>query len=331
MKCITLNRRVPAICHFTQQVDLQYTAARGFSHIATKERPMKSGSTRILIGVIMATLACLLGVAFARGQAAQTAPAGQAQRPQMAEEVFTNVQVLKGIPVDEFMDTMGMFAASLSLNCIDCHVAESVDKWEKFADETPLKRTARTMVQMVNAINKQNFKGVRSVTCYTCHRGDLRPKVVPSLIVQYSAPDEPLPLMTLAGGNLEGAKIDAIVSFPPQIKQAFAQWRVGATAIEDKEVVVLQGTNPRQPPVNFYFDSSGLLIRVVRLVDTAMGRVPTQIDYSDYRDVAGVKMPFHWTTTWTDGQATVDLTEVQPNPAIDAARFARPAPAPRPQ
>ena len=61
---------------------------------------MKSGSMRILIGVIMATLACLLGVAFARGQAAQTAPAGQAQRPQMAEEVFTNVQVLKGIPVD---------------------------------------------------------------------------------------------------------------------------------------------------------------------------------------------------------------------------------------
>ena len=103
---------------------------------------MKSGSMRILIGVIMATLACLLGVAFARGQAAQTAPAGQAQRPQMAEEVFMNVQVLKGIPVDEFMDTMGMFAASLSLNCIDCHVAESVDKWERFADETPLKRTA---------------------------------------------------------------------------------------------------------------------------------------------------------------------------------------------
>ena len=145
-----------------------------------------------------------------------------------------------------------------------------------------------------------------------------------------AAPDKPLPLMTLAGGNLEGAKIDAIVSFPAEIKQAFAQWRVGATAIEDKEVVVLQGTNPRQPPVNFYFDSSGLLIRVVRLVDTAVGRVPTQIEYSDYRDVAGVKMPFHWTTTWTDGQATVDLTEVQPNVAIDTARFARPAPAPRP-
>jgi photosynthetic reaction center cytochrome c subunit len=65
----------------------------------------------------------------------------------------------------------------------------------------------------------------------------------------------------------------------------------------------------------------------LRLVDTAVGRVPTQVEYSDYRDVAGVKMPFHWTVTWTDGQATTDLSEVQPNAAIDAAKFARPAPA----
>ncbi|HYR41474.1 MAG TPA: photosynthetic reaction center cytochrome c subunit family protein [Terriglobia bacterium] len=380
---------------------------------------MKLRSTRMVLGVIGVLVLGLMGVVLARGQAAQ------AQRPQMAEEVFKNVQVLKGIPVDEFMDTMGMFAASLSLNCIDCHVAESVDKWDRFADETPLKRTARTMLLMVTAINKENFKGVRSVSCYTCHRGDLRPKVVPSLIVQYSAPvedpneveippnakgpspdevfskyiqalggaqrlasltsftasgtfigfeteqtkvpvdifvkapaqrttvvhtrlgdsvrvydgraawiaapDRPLPLMTLTGGNLEGARIDGILSFPTQLRQAFTQWRVGATAIDDKDVVVLQGTSPRQPPVNLYFDNSGLLVRVVRLVDTAVGRVPTQIDYSDYREVAGVKMPFHWTVTWTDGQATTELSEVRPNVAIDAARFARPAPAPQPK
>jgi outer membrane lipoprotein-sorting protein len=83
--------------------------------------------------------------------------------------------------------------------------------------------------------------------------------------------------------------------------------------------------------VNFYFDESGLLVRVVRFVDTAVGRVPTQTDYSDYRDVAGVKLPFKWIATWTDGQATTELTEVQPNTAIDASRFARPAPAPRPK
>ena len=39
----------------------------------------------------------------------------------LAEEVFKNVQVLKGIPVDEFMETMGFFSASLGLNCTSCH------------------------------------------------------------------------------------------------------------------------------------------------------------------------------------------------------------------
>jgi len=374
------------------------------------------------LGMIVAgaaAAACLLGSVLALAQA------GQTPRPQMSEEAFKNVQVLKGIPVDEFMDTMGMFSAALSLNCIDCHVPESVGTWEKFADDTPLKQTARRMVTMVNTINKEHFRGVRSVSCYTCHNGNLQPRVIPNLAAQYAtpvedpndtnihavpggptvdqvfekyiqavggrqrlanltsftakgtfigfeteqtkvgvdifvkapgqrttivhtnigdsvrvfdgraawiaAPDKPLPLMTLTGGNLDGAKIDAMVAFPTQIKEAFSQWRVGATGIDDKEVQVVQGTNPRQPPVNFYFDESGLLVRVVRFVDTAVGRVPTQTDYSDYREVAGVKMPFKWIATWTDGQATTELSDVQPNAAIDASRFARPAPAPRPK
>jgi hypothetical protein len=81
-----------------------------------------------------------------------------------------------------------------------------------------------------------------------------------------------------------------------------------------------------------YFDeNTGLLVRALRYADTAVGRVPTQIDYSDYREVAGVKVPFKWTTTWTDGQATTELSEVQPNVTIDAAKFGRPAPAPPPK
>jgi hypothetical protein len=141
-----------------------------------------------------------------------------------------------------------------------------------------------------------------------------------------ASPDRPVGLLTLTGGNLDGARIEAAVTFPGQLRQSFNQWRVGATSIDDKEVQVLQASNPRQAPVNFYFDQTGLLVRILRYVDTAVGRVPTQIDYSDYRDVAGVKMPFHWTTTWTDGQATADLTEVMPNATVEASRFARPAP-----
>jgi photosynthetic reaction center cytochrome c subunit len=148
-----------------------------------------------------------------------------------------------------------------------------------------------------------------------------------------ASPDRPVSLLPLTGGNLDGAKLEAMLAFPTQIKSAFAQWRLTATAIGDKEVWVLQGTNPRQNSVNFYFDqSSGLLMRVLRFVDTAVGRVPTQIDFSEYREVSGgVKMPFKWITTWTNGQGTSELTELQVNVPVDAAKLARPAPAPRPQ
>ena len=147
---------------------------------------MKFRSRRMIPWVMCAFTLCLVGAALAGGQAGQPPQ----PKPQMAEEVFKNVQILKGIPVDEFMDTMGMFSAALSLNCIDCHVEQSVSTWEKFADETPLKRTARKMMLMVNAINKDNFSGVRSVTCYTCHHGDLRPRILPNLAAQYAAPVE---------------------------------------------------------------------------------------------------------------------------------------------
>ena len=61
--------------------------------------------------------------------------------------------------MNQFMETMGFFAAALSLNCVDCHVHESIDDptWKKYADDTPLKRRTRQMVLMVNAINKNNF------------------------------------------------------------------------------------------------------------------------------------------------------------------------------
>jgi outer membrane lipoprotein-sorting protein len=50
------------------------------------------------------------------------------------------------------------------------------------------------------------------------------------------------------------------------------------------------------------------------------------VDYDDYREVAGVKMPFKWTMTWLDGRDTVELTEVRPNVPVSAAQFDRPAP-----
>jgi hypothetical protein len=368
---------------------------------------------RALVRVAMTALVCLPGLVSIAGQA------GPGPAVQTSDTVFKNVQVLKGIPVDEFMDTMGMFAASLGFDCVSCHSPNITTDRSAFAIATPQIQRARQMVVMMNTINKSFFAGQPRVSCFTCHRAQYRPEIVPSLALQYGefiddpsamrifpddretpdqvfdrylqalggnarlsaltgfvakgtfegfntgatqfpieiaasapnrrtqvvrAPDgeatktfdgttawvaegwRPLPLMPLTGGNLEAARLEAMVSFPASLRKAFSRWQVSSTTIDDRTVRILQGTNPDQLPVNFYFEESGLLTRIVRWNRTITGTVPMQFDYSDYRDVAGVKMPFRVVLTWTDGRNIIALNEVVPNARVDAARFATPAP-----
>jgi hypothetical protein len=376
-------------------------------------RPRRRARRGPRVGASMTAMVCLLGLVPLGGQAGPDAPAPT------SDGFFKNVQILKGIPVDEFMDTMGMFAASLGYDCVSCHSPSISTDRSAFAIATPQIQRARQMVVMMNTINKSFFAGEPRVSCFTCHRAQYRPEVVPSLALQYGelvddpnsmrifpddretanqvfdryleavggterlaaftgfvargtfegfntggrevpieiaasapnrrtqvvrAPDgegtktfdgstawvaegwRPLPLMPLTGGNLETARLEAMVSFPASLRQAFSQWQVSSVTIDDRVVRLLQGTNAGQLPVNFYFDEAGLLVRIVRWNRTTIGTVPMQFDYSDYRDVAGVKMPFRTVLTWTDGQNITTLTEVLANARIDAARFARPAP-----
>jgi photosynthetic reaction center cytochrome c subunit len=129
---------------------------------------------------------CLLGATLARGQTGSAAPAEQ--KPILSEQAFENVTVLRGIPVKEFMETMGFFSAALAYNCSDCH--GSTSSWSDYASDNPVKQTARRMVLMVNALNRTNFGGAPAVTCNTCHRGSPRPEAIPSLARQYAAPTE---------------------------------------------------------------------------------------------------------------------------------------------
>ena len=143
---------------------------------------MKLGSTQTILSTMGTVLLCLLGVSFVRGQAGQ----GPEQRPPMSDEVFKNVQVLKGIPVDQFMATMGFFSASLGMSCEDCHSADDRN-WAGFAVDSARKRMARRMITMMQAINKEHFGGRQMVTCYSCHRGGDRPRVVPDLAQLYGS------------------------------------------------------------------------------------------------------------------------------------------------
>jgi photosynthetic reaction center cytochrome c subunit len=87
----------------------------------------------------------------------------------------------------------------------------------------------------------------------------------------------------------------------------------------------VQGTGPRGLLVTMYFDQkTNLLLRIVRYGKSPIGRCPTQVDYEDYRDVDGIKMPFRILFAWLDGRDAIELSKVQVNVPIDAAKFGRP-------
>src|SRR5579863_1047196 len=126
-----------------------------------------SGITVLLIGIGLAV--------------AQT---GSQEKPLLAEQAFKNIQVFRGLPVDDFMETMGIMAASLDFDCSDCHVGAGTDQVDWAAD-TSRKQMARLMVTMVANLNKNNFGGRQLVTCWTCHRNRDKPLVTPVMDTIY--------------------------------------------------------------------------------------------------------------------------------------------------
>ena len=393
---------------------------------------MNLRSKRLIPSVAAVAVLSLVGAAAQQTQ----------QKPQMAEDVFKNIQALKGISVDDFMGTMGVMSAAVGFDCSECHANAGTDKVDWAAD-TPKKVVARKMVNMVAAINRDNFGKRQMVTCWSCHHGRDRPATTPSLETVYGpgssemddvlaqmpgqpeageildkyiqalggaarlatlksyvakgtsigfggfggggkveifakAPDKRTTLITfeaatgrgesirsyngrtgwiktplavlgeyeLTGSELDGYRLDAQLSFPGQIKQVLTNLRVSLpttisdlpgpssqtseeskTGIgQDRLVNVVQGTGPRNTLATLYFDKeSGLLLRMVRYGRTPIGRVPTQIDFADYRDVGGIKFPHRLIFAWLDGRDVIQLNEIKTNVAIDESKFGTPA------
>src|SRR5436309_930309 len=119
-----------------------------------------------------------LGLFLSQPVALGGAQAGSTAVPSamLSEQVFKNVQALKGISAADFMGTMGIMSASLGFDCSECHNAAGTDKVDWAAD-TPRKVIARRMVNMVTAINRDNFGGRQMVTCWSCHRNRDKPVV----------------------------------------------------------------------------------------------------------------------------------------------------------
>ena len=121
------------------------------------------------------------------------------------------------------------------------------------------------------------------------------------------------------------ARLDALLTFPGQFKKVLTNLRVGEPVTANgKDVQVIQGDGPDGVVASLYFDEkTGLLVRTIRYGRSPIGRVSTQVDYDDYRDVSGIKIPFKYTFAWLDGRDSFELSNVRINAPIDAAKFER--------
>jgi photosynthetic reaction center cytochrome c subunit len=377
---------------------------------------MSRGANKTVWRAIIAglSLAALVTASSGRGRAQQ----GQEQLPapsssKRAEEVYKNIQVLKGVPSDQVVPAMQFITASLGVQCDFCHVSGAFEK-----DDLKAKQTARQMMRMMFAINNDNFKK-REVTCYTCHRGSKDPESTPmvgehelrpidriavdnntsggpdadQIVSRYigalggadalnkissrvekgtvttfggrqfaievfaKAPAKRLTVMHLpsgdsvdafdgqqgwvgalnkelrqmSGSDVDAARFDTDFYLPLRFRQHFSELQpLQRETMGDREAYVLLGIRPEQPAVKLYFDSSsGLLVRVLRFAETPLGRNPTQIDYADYRETGGVRIPYRWTIARPAGQFTIQIERVEQNVPIEDSKFAKPPSAPQ--
>jgi photosynthetic reaction center cytochrome c subunit len=137
------------------------------------------------------------------------------------------------------------------------------------------------------------------------------------------------PPREMHGSELDAAAMDADLHFAAHLKGMFSEAQVrGMEKIGDHDAYLVVGQREGKPPLRLYFDQqSGLLLRLVRYGETPLGRMPTQIDYADYREAGGVKIPFRWTLARPSGRFTIQVSEVKQNAPVDDATFAKP-PAP---
>lgn len=142
----------------------------------------------------------------------------------------------------------------------------------------------------------------------------------------HSAPFRPYEVLELHDAELESAMAEAELTFPANVKQVLTGMRTSNDFIDGRVLQVVQGFKGSAIVTMYFDEETGLLTRLVRSTPSPVGRLPVRTDYSDYREVAGLMLPFRWTTTWLDGRSNFELTDVQPNVAIAPAMFARPAP-----
>ena len=136
----------------------------------------------------------------------------------------------------------------------------------------------------------------------------------------------PGPLHRMSAPERESARIDAELYFPVRVRELYKEFRVApGEVLDNRATAVVEARAPSRPTLLMNFDKeNGLLLRLIRYTETPLGRLPTQIDYGDYKETDGVKIPYRWTLVRPAGSFTIRVQQVQQNVTVDPKWFEAP-------
>jgi outer membrane lipoprotein-sorting protein len=167
-------------------------------------------------------------------------------------------------------------------------------------------------------VSVMHLKDGESVTAFDGQRGWL------------SVPGRPAHMMSASENN--SARMDADLHFPVDVKTLYPKFKVeSGEKIDGHDTYLVTGYEEGRPPLRLYFDTqTGLLLRLVRYAQSPLGLSPTQIDYADYREADGVKVPFRWTVSRPGNRFTIQVEEMKQNVPVDDSKFVAPPPPAQP-
>jgi hypothetical protein len=130
----------------------------------------------------------------------------------------------------------------------------------------------------------------------------------------------------LEGVQAQTATRLANLAVPLSMKQHYQNLTVSRySTVDDTDTILVTGRHAGSIEQMHFDKQSGLLIRRVILTPTGFGNLLEQVDYSDYRPVQAVKVPFQVRyASWND-VITGKISDVQLNAPIDDAQFVKPA------
>lgn len=330
-----------------------------------------------------------------------------------AEQVYKNIQVLKGMPSSQLHPVMKFIANSLGVKCGFCHVSADSGPWPMEKDDKKEKQTAREMITMMKRINDDNFEGRQEVSCATCHNGNAKPVNYPpfstekfSVFVNKDSLPEASTVIdkyiSSAGGKSAFEKFKTRITKgdmlmpdgkkePAEILQSAPDryyisktteygptligcngpkgWiklkfylgeldeddmmdvrkegeffretnilnydKLKVTGIqkipsilpgtEERKAYEVRGTDNFGNFVKLYFDTeTGMLLRSIYFKKNSFGSVAMETNYSDYRDVDGVKLPFVINWHGPGSNETIIISDIKNNVSVDDSKFEMP-------